>query len=136
MTEETGSGWENKALRMPRAVLGTGKMEGVEAPSGMGEAVAAGAGEGAVGPAPAVGETDGSLAMLPSTGPGGARKGEISAPKQTQPLLSHGGVGAGRGAGLRAPEEPPNAGGSSQRPGCRSPEPLSLLGCPGSCFRE
>ena len=34
MTEGSGSGWENKALQMPRAAVGTGKMEGEEAPAG------------------------------------------------------------------------------------------------------
>lgn len=55
--------------------MGTGKMEEAEAPSGMGEAVAAGGGEGATGLAPAVGELDGSPAVLPSLGTGGGLEG-------------------------------------------------------------
>lgn len=122
MTEEPGSGWENKALRMQRAVMGTGKMEGAEAPNGMGgEVVAAGRGEGAAGLAPAVGEPDGSLAVLPSSGTGGGLEGRNLSSKANPARAKPRWGGSRQGSGAvcaGGAQKCAGVGGSSSLPGC------------------
>lgn len=116
MTEETGSGWENKALRMPRAAMGTGKMEGAEARGGS-RCWRRGGGSGrAVGLAPAVGASDGSLAPLPSMGTRGGLEGGNLGFKANHTKPSRAGVGADGGAVLCAPGEPRNRTGAAVPP--------------------
>lgn len=120
MTEETGSGWENKALRMPRAAMGTGKMEGAEARGGS-RCWRRGGGSGrAAGLAPAVGASDGSPAVLPSMGTGGGSEGgNLGFKANSKATPCWGGSGWGGGA-VRSGGAPQHDGGgrSPSVPSC------------------
>lgn len=112
MTEETGSGWENKALRMQRAVLGTGKMEGAEAPSGVGEAAKGQPGWRWPGSSR---RSRGHAAFFRDQGRLAREKSQLQSKQQSQPVLNRAGVGAGRV--LCAPEVPQHVLGAPL-PGC------------------